>query len=123
MCGKFVKNTVIPAHKTSVDVSTELDDKLKEQLNSILNSTISEHDIEPFRHSKKLYRACVNQGNKIVFFFIVCEIHHFFVLITRADTKARLAADKRAPRCYRRLSGGRRKKLAGKQVVLAESSP
>jgi hypothetical protein len=68
VCGAFVKNTVIPDDKTSVDVSTEMDDKLKEQLNSVLNSTISERDIEPFRHSKKLYRACVNQGkNKAVF--------------------------------------------------------
>ncbi|KAG5681047.1 hypothetical protein PVAND_010513 [Polypedilum vanderplanki] len=39
VCGSFIKNTVIPDDKTSVDVSTELDEKLKEQINSILNTS------------------------------------------------------------------------------------
>jgi predicted metalloendopeptidase len=79
VCGNFVKNTVIPDDKTSVDVSTELDDALKEQLNSVLNASIGEHDIEPFRHSKKLYRACMNQGNKF-FLCVFAEMMTFFCL-------------------------------------------
>lgn len=66
VCGKFIAETSIPESKTSVDVSTELEDKLKEQLNEILNQTISESDIEPIKHSKKLYRACMNEGNYLM---------------------------------------------------------
>lgn len=62
VCGKFIAETSIPDDKTSVDVSTETEDKLKEQLNEILNRTISENDTEPMKHSKKLYKACMNEG-------------------------------------------------------------
>lgn len=62
VCGKFIKETTIPDDKTSVDVSTALDDKVKEQLNEILNQSIADSDIEPYKNSKKLYRACMNQG-------------------------------------------------------------
>lgn len=64
VCGKFIENTKIPDDKTSVDVSTDLDDKLKAQLNEILNSSISKDDIGPFKLSKKLYKACMNKGRK-----------------------------------------------------------
>lgn len=62
VCGKFIKETIIPDDKTSVDVSTALDNKLKEQLNEVLNQSIAESDIEPYKNSKKLYRNCMNQG-------------------------------------------------------------
>jgi neprilysin len=61
-CGNFLNETKIPDDKTSVDVGTILDDKLKEQLNEILNSSITSDDIRPFVNSKKLYRACLNEG-------------------------------------------------------------
>jgi neprilysin len=64
VCGNFIRKTVIPDDKTSVDVSTVLNDKLKEQLNDILKAAITDDDIEPFKHSKKLYQACTNQGGK-----------------------------------------------------------
>lgn len=66
VCGKFIAETSIPDDKTSVDVSTVTEDKLKQQLNEILNQTISESDIEPIKHSKKLFKACMNEGKKIV---------------------------------------------------------
>lgn len=61
-CGNFLNETKIPDDKTSIDVATILDDKLKEQLNEILNSSITSDDIKPFVCSKKLYRACLNEG-------------------------------------------------------------
>lgn len=61
-CGNFLNETKIPDDKTSVDVGTILDDKLKEQLNEILNSSITSDDIKPFVNSKKLYKACLNEG-------------------------------------------------------------
>lgn len=63
VCGKFIKETTIPDDKTSVDVSTELDNRLKQQLNEILSQNIDENnDIEPYKNSKKLYKACMNEG-------------------------------------------------------------
>lgn len=63
VCGKFIETTKIPDDKTSVDVGSVLDDKLKEQLNAILNMSISPDDIGPFKLSKKLYAACMNKGD------------------------------------------------------------
>lgn len=67
VCGNFIQNTKIPDDKTSVDVSTELDDKLKAQLNEILNCSISDDDIEPYKLSKKFYKACMNKGEMMSF--------------------------------------------------------
>lgn len=64
VCGKFIAETSIPDDKTSVDVSTETEDKLKEQLNEILRQKISENDTEPIKLSKKLFKACLNEGKK-----------------------------------------------------------
>lgn len=61
-CGGFINNSVIPDDKSDIDVSTILEQTLKEQLNEILNSTISSDDIQPFICSKKLYQACLNEG-------------------------------------------------------------
>lgn len=71
VCGNFIKNTKIPDDKTSVDVSTELDDKLKAQLNEILNCSISDDDIEPYKLSKKFYKACLNKGEMTSFKFVI----------------------------------------------------
>lgn len=61
-CGSFINNSVIPDDKSQIDVSTLLDQTLKEQLNEILNSSISADDIHPFVCSKKIYQACINEG-------------------------------------------------------------
>lgn len=61
-CGGFINKSTIPDDKSSFDVSTILEQTLKEQLNEILNSTISVDDIHPFVCSKTLYQACLNEG-------------------------------------------------------------
>lgn len=61
-CGSFLNETTIPDDKTSMESFSILDDKLKEQLNEILNSSITSNDIEPIANSKKLFKACLNEG-------------------------------------------------------------
>lgn len=61
-CGNFINQSIIPDDKTSFDVSTALDDQMREQLNEILNRTITDTDIQPFVLSKKFYRACIHEG-------------------------------------------------------------
>jgi neprilysin len=64
-CGSFINNSAIPDDKSQIDVSTLLDQTLKEQLNEILNTTISVDDIHPFACSKKIYQACLNEGDMV----------------------------------------------------------
>lgn len=118
VCGGFINNTSMPDDKTAVDVSTVLDDNLKEQINSILNTSISARDIEPFKYSKKLYKACMNQGNDTYLknsspfcfeLIIICNdnhnLFHTFAII-RANTRARSQANENSSRCIGRLAGG-----------------
>ena len=65
-CGTFLNETIIPDDKASVDVTTFLEERLKQQLNEILNTSITEDDIGPFECSKKLYRACLDEGEKLL---------------------------------------------------------
>lgn len=68
-CGTFLNQTTIPDEKTSVDPASLLEDKMKEQLNEVLNQTITSDDISPIVSSKKLYRACLNEGMAILELF------------------------------------------------------
>lgn len=61
-CGGFIKSTVIPDDKSTMEVFTELDDILKKELNDILNSTVTSDDIEPIANSKRFFKACLNEG-------------------------------------------------------------
>jgi neprilysin len=60
-CGQFVKNTVIPEEKVSVDAFSVVRDTLQEQLKSIITSPIDDSDIEPFKKVKKFYAACMDK--------------------------------------------------------------
>lgn len=62
-CGNFLNETEIPDDKTSVGLFSELSDKLDEQLSVILNSSLTNDDIHPSVCVKKLYKACVNEGD------------------------------------------------------------
>lgn len=63
-CGSFLNITQIPDDKTSVDVTTQLEDTLIDQLSEVLNSSISNEDIHAIVCSKKLYKACLDEGLK-----------------------------------------------------------
>ena len=59
-CGQFVKNTVIPEDKVSVDLFNIVHDSLQEQLKKIITEPINDNDIEPFKKVKKFYAACMD---------------------------------------------------------------
>lgn len=61
-CGNFVKETIIPDEKVSVNTFSIISDKLQEQSRTLLTDPVLEHDPEPFKLAKKLYKACINKS-------------------------------------------------------------
>lgn len=60
-CGQYVKNTVIPEDKVSVDSFSAVRDSLQQQLKSIITAPIDESDIESFKKVKTFYAACMDK--------------------------------------------------------------
>lgn len=61
-CGKFVKDTVIPDEKVSVNTFSIIGDKLQEQLRTLISEEIDANDSKPFNLAKQLYKACMNKS-------------------------------------------------------------
>lgn len=61
-CGNFVKETIIPDEKVSVNTFSIIGDKLQEQLRTLVTDPILENDPEPFKLAKNLYKACINKS-------------------------------------------------------------
>lgn len=61
-CGNFVKNTVIPDEKVSVNTFSIIGDKLQEQLRTIISAQIDPADAKPVNLAKQLYKACMNKS-------------------------------------------------------------
>jgi neprilysin len=61
-CGKFINETNIPDDKVLVSTFTILDDKLQEQLRSILSKPAKNSEAAPFRLAKELYTKCLNKS-------------------------------------------------------------
>lgn len=62
-CGQFVKNTVIPDDRRSVNAFNLVSDEVEEQLRALITAPIEDDEIEPFKMVKKLYSACMNKSN------------------------------------------------------------
>lgn len=62
-CGNFVKNTKIPDDKDRVDVFTEINDKVQDQLQSLISENIDSNDVAPFNMAKKLYKMCMDESS------------------------------------------------------------
>lgn len=60
-CGNFVKETLIPDEKVSVNTFSIIGDKLQEQLRSLISDKVDPNDSEPFNMAKRLYKACMNK--------------------------------------------------------------
>lgn len=60
-CGNFVKETMIPDEKVSVNTFSIIGDKLQEQLRSLISDKIDPNDSPPFNMAKRLYKACMNK--------------------------------------------------------------
>ncbi|XP_026465148.1 neprilysin-2-like [Ctenocephalides felis] len=62
-CGSFLKDTVIPDDKVSVNTFSVIGDKLQLQLRGIVESPIDrENEPEPFTVAKDLYKSCMNKS-------------------------------------------------------------
>lgn len=61
-CGKFVKETVIPDEKVSVNTFSVIGDRLQQQLRALVSDEISESEATPFKLAKNLYKLCMNKS-------------------------------------------------------------
>lgn len=60
-CGNYVRNTIIPEDKTIVMSFTEVQDKVQEQLRSIIMEEIKQNESKPFKLAKTFNQACLNE--------------------------------------------------------------
>ncbi|XP_058117958.1 neprilysin-2-like [Anopheles ziemanni] len=60
-CGRYINETIIPDEKVSVDTFTATNDRLQQQLRSLISEEISESDAAPFKLAKNLYKLCMNK--------------------------------------------------------------
>ncbi|KFB42374.1 AGAP001791-PA-like protein [Anopheles sinensis] len=60
-CGRFLKETIVPDEKVSVGTITVIDDRLQQQLRSLVSDEISETEATPFKLAKNLYKLCMNK--------------------------------------------------------------
>ncbi|KAK9304003.1 hypothetical protein QLX08_004498 [Tetragonisca angustula] len=60
-CGGFLKSTIIPDDKTSVNTFTEISDELQNQLRTSIEEKSTPDEPKPFRLAKNLYKACMNK--------------------------------------------------------------
>lgn len=61
-CGNFIKNTVIPDDKVSINTFSKIGDQLQEQLRSLISAKMDETNSAPFNMAKQLYKACMNKS-------------------------------------------------------------
>ncbi|KAJ6217058.1 hypothetical protein RDWZM_008215 [Blomia tropicalis] len=61
VCGKWIQNTIIPEHKPSESRFDQLQDKVKEEITSIIQTPINGHiDADFVQKTKRFYRSCLN---------------------------------------------------------------
>lgn len=60
-CGNFLKNTMIPDEKVSVNTFSIIGDKLQEQLRALISDETKPGESKPFTLAKNLYKACMNK--------------------------------------------------------------
>lgn len=61
-CGNYIKKTIIPEDKIQVDLSTTVDDLVREQLRQIINEPVQPNESKYFQLAKSLNAACLNQS-------------------------------------------------------------
>ncbi|KAI5630566.1 VLP3p-2, transcript variant X2 [Venturia canescens] len=60
-CGGFLKRTVIPDDKTSVNTFSVISDELQEQIKGSIKAESEPGERKPFRLVKTLYKSCMNK--------------------------------------------------------------
>lgn len=74
-CGNFIRKTILPKDKTIIMSFTQVQDKVEEQLRSILREEPQPNESKPFRLAKTFNLACLNEtatnemGRTIRFFY------------------------------------------------------
>lgn len=73
-CGQYIKNTIIPDDKVSVDAFSAVRDTLQDQLKTIITAPSEPNEIQPFKMIKKLYAACMNKSKVLDRLGIIHEL-------------------------------------------------
>ncbi|XP_017759283.1 PREDICTED: membrane metallo-endopeptidase-like 1 isoform X2 [Eufriesea mexicana] len=60
-CGGFLKTTIIPDDKTSVNTFTKISDELQNHLRASIEEKSPPEEPKPFKLAKNLYKACMNK--------------------------------------------------------------
>ncbi|XP_031621713.1 neprilysin-2-like [Contarinia nasturtii] len=62
-CGNFIKETMVPEDKVSLDPFDRVRDLLNDQLKTIINEAPQPHEAKPFKLAKNFNVACLNTTN------------------------------------------------------------
>lgn len=62
-CGNYIKETMLPEDKTSVDPFDKVRDLVQEQLRTIINEPPQPNESKPFKLAKNFNLACLNKTN------------------------------------------------------------
>lgn len=60
-CGKFIQDTVLPEEKSIIMSFTQVQEKVEEQLRSVLNEPILPDEPKPFKLAKIFNAACLDE--------------------------------------------------------------
>lgn len=60
-CGKFIRDTVLPEDKPIQMSFVQVQDKVQEQLQTILTEKPEENESKPFKLAKIFYKVCMNE--------------------------------------------------------------
>lgn len=61
-CGGFLKSTVIPDDKTSVNTFSVISDNLQQQLRTSIEEKSPSNEPRPFTLAKIFYKSCMNNS-------------------------------------------------------------
>lgn len=62
-CGSYIKETMIPEDKVSLDPFDRLRDLINDQLKTIINEPVQPNESKPFKLAKNFNLACLNTSN------------------------------------------------------------
>lgn len=103
-CGGFLKSTIIPDDKTTVNTFTGISDELQNQLRTSIEEKSPPNEPKPFRLVKNLYKACMNKSEYAIYVYIfllmkrIKSISFYINVISRYNFKKNNFSGDRAAR-------------------------
>lgn len=97
-CGGFLKSTIIPDDKTTVNTFTGISDELQNQLRTSIEEKSPPNEPKPFRLVKNLYKACMNKSEYAIYVYIfllmkrIKSISFYINVISRYNFKKIISA-------------------------------